>query len=514
MKILRSLLLVIVLLLLVLLATALSAAHAQCQSGPQYFDYGPHRDDPEAERLAMKLTAQLRSPDEEYERIRDDLWLIRLTHQLLWQVGDEGSYADDQLVVDLDQGLPWTGFHDLNAYYQVVGEEVILDDTYLLTFCDNINADELASIYEALPEVVYAEPNFVVGCVDEIIVSVMSTTYSYRMVEGWANPDDMFPGCNCWMIWEFDVEEGGALDWISYNEQEDGWWYCPFGDFPCCLPDPECDVIPIDTCRLQGGWLQQYGCGSDGDSDGLVWGCDPDNDNDGILDDGSLSGDPWDERCSGGQTAHCDDNCPIIHNPDQQDGDLDGVGDLCDNCPETYNPDQEYHSDGDDLGNACDNCPHDENPLQEDSDNDGVGDVCDNCVTLYNQSQSDWNDDGEGDICDLDDYYYIYLHFESAGFIRWQQEVGYDLFNLYRGDLDVLKDEGTYTQVTGSNPVADRQCHLAGTILDVTGSYLAPGKTAFFLVDGYRGTLLGDLGHDSADNPRTNSYPCPRPPGR
>ena len=40
-------------------------AHAQspCQSGPGYFDYGPHRGNPEAEQLAMHLTGQLRAPE-------------------------------------------------------------------------------------------------------------------------------------------------------------------------------------------------------------------------------------------------------------------------------------------------------------------------------------------------------------------------------------------------------------------------------------------------------------------
>ena len=48
-----------------------------------------------------------------------------------------------------------------------------------------------------------------------------------------------------------------------------------------------------------------------------------------------------------------DDNCPEDYNPDQADGDLDGVGDICDNCVDDYNPGQE-DSDGDGIGDACD----------------------------------------------------------------------------------------------------------------------------------------------------------------
>jgi hypothetical protein len=46
------------------------------------------------------------------------------------------------------------------------------------------------------------------------------------------------------------------------------------------------------------------------------------------------------------------DNCPLVNNPDQADGDFDGIGDLCDNCPEVANPGQE-DDDNDGIGDAC-----------------------------------------------------------------------------------------------------------------------------------------------------------------
>ncbi len=87
------------------------------------------------------------------------------------------------------------------------------------------------------------------------------------------------------------------------------------------------------------------------------------------------------------------DNCPAVANRDQDDADLDGIGDACDECTDT---------DGDGFGNpgfpattcTLDNCPTFANPGQEDSDANGVGDICDFIC-------ADVNSDEAVDILDI-----------------------------------------------------------------------------------------------------------------
>ena len=74
-----------------------------------------------------------------------------------------------------------------------------------------------------------------------------------------------------------------------------------------------------------------------------------------------------------------EDNCVSVYNPDQQDSDSDGGGDLCDFCEGDGN----YDTDNDGLCDNEDNCYSVANPDQKDSDGDGFGDVCTNDIAMF-----------------------------------------------------------------------------------------------------------------------------------
>jgi len=73
--------------------------------------------------------------------------------------------------------------------------------------------------------------------------------------------------------------------------------------------------------------------------------------------------------------SDAEDNCPNDPNPDQQDADKDGSGNVCDKCP--YDPNNDVDEDG--ICGNRDNCPEEPNGDQADKDGDCIGDVCDPC---------------------------------------------------------------------------------------------------------------------------------------
>jgi hypothetical protein len=203
------------------------------------------------------------------------------------------------------------------------------------------------------------------------------------------------------------------------------------------------------------------------------------------------------------------DNCRDLINPTQLDTDQDGLGNSCDNCTFVVNVDQ-ADVDTDGRGDGCDNCPDDYNPFQDDFEGDGVGDACDNCIFLGNPGQSDFDTDVEGDHCDLDDGL-IYVTLNYTDWVEWQDEAGFEVWNLYRGDLSVMKSTGLYTQVTegpGAVELALRECDIFDPWFNDLDAVPAR-KVAFYLATGDAAGVENSLGTDSQDVERPNTNACP-----
>ncbi|MBI5542621.1 MAG: thrombospondin type 3 repeat-containing protein, partial [Deltaproteobacteria bacterium] len=123
------------------------------------------------------------------------------------------------------------------------------------------------------------------------------------------------------------------------------------------------------------------------DKDDLGDACDTDWDGDSVPNDIDLCPRTFDPKnvVKYGEGAACywdqdedgvggGDNCPSVANPDQKDGNHDGIGDACT---------KDYDHDG--VDDHYDNCPFDPNPNKADADHDSIGDACDPCPNNYDE---------------------------------------------------------------------------------------------------------------------------------
>ena len=272
-----------------------------------------------------------------------------------------------------------------------------------------------------------------------------------------------------------------------YDPASDRWTSIALGDAP--IPREGNTVVWTGHAAIVWGgsatsdWVNPLNTGGRLFLDTLY-----DNDGDGLS------------ECSG----DCDDTQASIY---------PGAAEVCngvdDNCDGQVDEDLVgLDTDGDGVHNACDNCRFTANADQSDVDADNVGDICDNCRSDYNPAQSDFDHDGEGDMCDVNDGLIYLRGTGDNGSIGWQHEAGPASWNVYAGDLGVLRATGAYTEVPGSNPLAEKHCGvtaLAASVLELPD----PGSVQFMLVTGVTGGIEGSLGTNGAGVERANTNPCP-----
>lgn len=178
----------------------------------EYFDYGQHREDPEAERLAIQLSGELRAPDDVYERVRRDLEILRQLYLDLQGAFDTPEYGSGSLLVRLVSPTNREMFDALNAFFLVTSDYQFHNDPglHLLQFCDELNAPVLALVYEGLDEVQYAEPDWVYctdgSCRWQIEVSRSMTLYRYTF---------NYASGICWRTRVLETDDTGQVLLVS-----------------------------------------------------------------------------------------------------------------------------------------------------------------------------------------------------------------------------------------------------------------------------------------------------------
>ena len=218
-------------------------------------------------------------------------------------------------------------------------------------------------------------------------------------------------GCSVWVAYTDDGKTLAYTDDADGDGKSDNNDNCPFSSNRDQV-DGDGDSVgdACDNCAAASNVTQ---LDTDGDGSGDF--CDGDMDGDGInnpLD--NCPAIPNANQLKTASTASAGDVC-------NTDDDLDGILDGVDNCPLVANPSQVIPAgavcnvdvDQDNVGDNFDNCPGAQNPNQQDTDIDGLGDVCDldidndgilnradNCLQVRNRNQADDDGDGSGDLCD------------------------------------------------------------------------------------------------------------------
>lgn len=183
--------------------------------GMAYFDYGPERENKEAEYHAITLTGELRAPQLEYMRISRDLELIRQRFPELMDVRHEGSAPYTDLIVRLHSAGDRADFDNLNQYFGFTSSRLLFgDDLFYVEYCDALYPVALAEIYKQSDEVESAHGNLL-GCIpgccwNRVQVGRVGDIFTYDFSFSYSEPEP-YTSCGCWRRRILDVDTTGQI---------------------------------------------------------------------------------------------------------------------------------------------------------------------------------------------------------------------------------------------------------------------------------------------------------------
>jgi len=183
---------------------------ADCESSAASISLATIRS--QAEMLALVYSTSLTAPPELVEQFVTSLGIIAVDHVYLKSIM-ESPYAS----------LPWVPSEIFVAFTEEAKEEIaagtynsteldqlneelgpveILDGSvYLYRFEKLYHPERLASMYETIPGIDGAEPNFVIGKSQTVVVNNEGTQFTFSV--GWG---DCPAGCLFWYSWSFCVD--------------------------------------------------------------------------------------------------------------------------------------------------------------------------------------------------------------------------------------------------------------------------------------------------------------------
>ena len=194
----------------------------------------------EAELVALCLSGQLVAPAYLYQRVLDDLKAIRTefgnTFEAVRGIGFSPPWVVSCILMSFDDTTgqqvfdeKYHAWDELNEMYRVtrITRSPVMPGfggSASLYFEGRLNPARLAELYEVLPGVRYAEPNFWYGDGPNVYVRQTDFGFSYLFRYAYG---DCPSGCIYNEYWYFVCEGGGPVfigHWVFRSQPEPEWW--------------------------------------------------------------------------------------------------------------------------------------------------------------------------------------------------------------------------------------------------------------------------------------------------